>query len=84
MQVAGIIILSLYLILYLYFSYKSGNFKRAIASSSLWGITALAAIHIVGTTLNFSLPLNIYTLGISALTGLPGVLLITLLSFIII
>ncbi len=74
----------LYLILYIVFAIKSGNIKKSITQSVLVGVSTLVLIHLIGGYLEFSVPLNIYTIIFSALTGLPGVILVTLIGFIIV
>lgn len=84
MKTLAICFAVVYLFFYLYFAINSKNFKKSILQSVLFGLISLVVLHVIGGHLGFKVPLNIYTLVFSAITGLPGILLILLLGFIII
>ena len=73
-----------YLLLYLIYSARTGHFRKTIFRTALIGIVLLIALHFLGEYLGFTIPLNSYTISFSAVTGLPGVVLISLLNFIFI
>ncbi len=81
MKVLGLSVSCVYLILFLYFSINSGNFKKSVINCVVSGVILLVMFHISGSFLGFIVPLNIYTLIFSALTGAPGVVFISLTGF---
>ncbi len=83
MKIAFYIVLVLYFLFYLIFSYKTGKFVNTVFKIGVIGISVLAIIHLFGGYLGFKVPLNIYTIGISAVMGLPGVLFVLIIPFII-
>lgn len=66
----------LYIILLLYFSAKTGKFLKSIILVGIVGISSLVILHLVSPYLKLTIPLNIYSLSFSALTGVPGVIFI--------
>ncbi len=84
METVAVIVFLIYALLYIIFAIRSGSFKKSVTTSAVFGIGLLSAVHILGGFFNFIIPLNIYTLLFSAVTGLPGVTLVSLLSFIFI
>jgi len=79
-----IIISSLYIVFYLIFAYKSRNIKKTIFATSFFSILLLLLVHFVGNYFDNCVPINIYTVAFSALTGIPGVIFITVMPFIFI
>ena len=76
-----LIISVIYIFFYVVFAIKSGEFKKSIMRTCFLGPLLLIGLHILGCYLGFNLPLNIFTISFSAFTGLPGVLLFSLLDF---
>lgn len=51
--------------------------------SSLSGIISLIAVNYIGTYIGLHIPINLFSLAVSALGGIPAVtLLVTLMTFI--
>ena len=84
MKIFFLIISFIYLFLYLILAAKTNKFKKTIFGTTVIGVALLVAVHISGCYLGFMVPLNLYTVSFSALTGLPGVVLISVLPFIFI
>lgn len=57
---------------------KSKRFFTVLFSSVLQGICALFAINLIGNFISINIPINIYTLSVSSLGGLSGVITILL------
>ena len=84
MKIFFLIISFIYLFLYLILAAKTNRFKKTIFGTAVIGVALLVSVHIAGCNLGFMIPLNLYTVFFSALTGLPGVVLISLLPFVFI
>lgn len=56
--------------------YKSGHPVKAMLLSISSGIAALFAVSLIHTDTSVLLPVNELTLGVSAVGGIPGVLLL--------
>lgn len=63
-------------------SFKSKHFFRAVTLSALSGLSGLFAVHVLSWFTPLSLPVNLFTVGVSAVSGIPGVigLLITAIT----
>ena len=84
MEICFWIVSIVYLIVYAVFAAKNGDFKKTIFRTALIGIVLLFCLHITGRYFGFMIPLNLYTISFSALTGLPGVVLVSLINFLFI
>ncbi len=82
MKTLIIVVAVVYLVLYVLFAARSGQFKKSIVRTALAGVGILILLHLVGGYFGFMIPLNIYTVTFSALTGLPGVILISVMDLI--
>ena len=58
---------------------KSKRFFTVLFSTVLQGVCALFAVNFIGNFISVHIPINIYTLGLSSVGGLSGV--ITLLLY---
>ncbi len=58
----------------------SRKFFRTLLLSALQGIAAFFAVNFIGSFFGISLPLNIPSLALSALGGIPGVVLLLLMQ----
>ena len=77
-----IIILVVYIILLIYFSYKNGKVLRTLLISALSGILVFATVNLFSGISGVSIPVNFWTTTSSAVFGIPGVLgLLTLRLF---
>ena len=54
---------------------KSGRFIKSLFVSAVQGFAALLAVNAAGTMTGVTLPLNVLTLGSSAVFGTPGVIM---------
>ena len=72
--ISAIIILSV--------SLKSKHFFKSVTLSALSGLGGLFAVHVLSWFTPLSLPVNLFTAGMSAVAGIPGVigLLITAIT----
>ena len=57
---------------------KSGSFPKAVLTSAVGGIGALFAVKAVALFIPVSLGVNFYSLAVSALFSVPGVILMLL------
>lgn len=55
-------------------SFKSKSFFKSVILSALSGLSGLFAVHILSWFTPLSLPVNIFTAAVSALSGIPGVI----------
>ena len=77
-----IIILVVYILFLIYFSYKNGKVLRTLLISALSGILVFAAVNLFSGISGVSIPVNFWTTTSSAVFGIPGVLgLLTLRLF---
>ena len=74
----GILLAACGCILLIYVLKKSG--MRYLFLSAFSGIAALTAADLIGGFFEFNLPLNAFSVTLSALGGLPGVILLNILS----
>ena len=74
LKISFIILLSVYIILLLYFCYKDRSFFKTLFLSVLSGIAALTAVNLASYFTGVCIPVNAWTCGSSALFGIPGVL----------
>ncbi len=51
--------------------------------SGIGGPVVLVIINLLSTPTNFSLPMNLFSLGLSALAGIPGIGMIAILNMMI-
>lgn len=52
----------------------------AFLTGTCSGIAALLLLHVFGAQIGISPPLTLYTLGVSAVAGIPGVLLLVVMQ----
>lgn len=77
-------ILLIYLVIYFYFAAKTKKFFKSISLVAIIGVLSLVILHLLEPIINIKLPLNIYTLSLSVLTGIPGVIFILISNFLFI
>lgn len=83
LKICFIIILVVYVLLLLYFSYKNGKIIRSVLLSALIGIITFTVVNLLSGFSGVGIPVNAWTLGSSATFGLPGVLGLLLMRMII-
>ena len=72
------IFFSIYLIV-IFISYiKSKRFFTALFLTAMQGICALFAVNFIGKFIDVHIPVNYYTIGISSIGGVSGVILMLL------
>lgn len=74
LKISFMVLASFYVILLTYFCLKSGRFFKTLLLSALLGLTAFTAVNISSHYTGVALSVNAWTLGTSAVLGLPGVL----------
>ena len=84
MKLLIIILLGIYFILFLFFSRPKRSFIRFFFRSAAVGVLALFILHFFSGSADLNVPLNIYTIGLSALFGAPGVIAVLLFPLIFI
>jgi len=84
MYIALITFCVIYALLYLIFAFKTKRPIKCLFFVAFTGIAALAVLHIFGEYCGFVLPINIYSITLSASMGLPGVLIALILPFIMV
>lgn len=65
--------------LYEYLHRRQHRLAALLAGTSS-GLAALLLLHFFGARLGIALPLTLYTLGVSAVAGIPGVLLLIVMQ----
>lgn len=73
-KIFSIILVCIYLLVLLIFAKKSGAFLSTLLISALSGVVTMAVINVTSQLTGVTLPVNAYTVGGSALFGVPGVL----------
>ncbi|MBQ7861050.1 MAG: pro-sigmaK processing inhibitor BofA family protein [Clostridia bacterium] len=63
-------------------SLKSKKFLKSVILSALSGLSGLFAVHVLSWFTPLTLPVNLFTVSVSAVSGIPGVigLLITAIA----
>ncbi len=79
LKISFIIVLSVYVILLLFFCHKDGRFFKTLFLSVLTGIAVLTVVNLTSRFTGVCIPVNAWTCGSSALFGIPGVLGILLI-----
>lgn len=69
------------LIIILTVSFKSKHFFKSILITAFSGIGALFALHLLSQFTAITLPVNIFTVTVSSLSGIPGVIALLLTAF---
>lgn len=65
---------ALYFIIYFVFAYKTGALRKAVSLSVFSGLLFHAVVGIIAPFTGVWIEYNIWTLGISAATGISGVI----------
>lgn len=73
-KISFIIILVIYIIFLLYFSYRNGKIIKTLLISALSGIITFTAVNLLSSLTGITISVNAWTLGSSAVFGIPGVL----------
>ena len=79
MKISFIILMVVYAIFLLYFSFKTGKTLKTLFISIISGVLAFFAVNIFSELTGISLPLNAYNLLSSSIFGIPGVMGLLLL-----
>ena len=72
------IIFSVYIIIIFITFYKSKRFFTALLLTTLQGVCALFAINLLGKYISVHIPINYWTLGVSSVGGISGVIMLLL------
>lgn len=72
------IFLAIYLIVIFVAYFKSKRFFTALLFTTLQGICALFAVNLMGKYITLHIPVNNWTLGISSIGGVSGVIMLLL------
>ena len=72
-KISFIIILVLYTIILLYFSYKNGKILKTLLLFSLSGVLMFTVINLLSGLTGIGINVNVWTLSSSAVFGIPGV-----------
>lgn len=72
------LIFSVYLIIIFAVYIKSKSFFKAFFLTALQGICALFAVNLIGKFIDVHIPVNFWTLGISSVGGVSGVIMMLL------
>lgn len=85
---SGKILLGVFFVIYLviiFIAYfKSKRFFTALLFTALQGICALFAVNLIGKYITVHIPVNSWTLGISSIGGVSGVIMLLLCDIFII
>lgn len=72
------ILLAIYLIAIFISYFKSKRFFTALLFTALQGICALFAVNLLGKYITVHIPVNAWTLGVSSVGGVSGVIMLLL------
>lgn len=61
---------------------KSGNVLKSLVVSALQGVSALFALNIIGAVTGITLSVNAFSMILTAVMGIPGVILLLLTNII--
>lgn len=61
-------------VIILFVSYKSKRFFTSLFLTAFSGLSGLFAVHILSRFIPVFLPVNVFTAGVSLISGLPGVI----------
>lgn len=73
--------LILSVIIILAVSFKSKHFLKSVFLTAFSGLGGLFAVHVLSWFTPLSLPVNLFTVAVSALSGIPGVIGLLLTAF---
>ena len=62
-------------------SLKSKKFFKSVTLSALSGLSGLFAVHVLSWFTPLTLPVNLFTASVSALSGIPGVIGLLITAF---
>ncbi len=69
------------LIIILTISFKSKHFFKSVLLTALSGAGSLFALQLLSCLTHITLPVNVFTVAVSTLSGIPGVVALLLTSF---
>ena len=69
---------AIYLVIIFIAYFKSKRFFTALLFTALQGICALFAVNLIGKYITVHIPVNSWTLGISSIGGVSGVIMLLL------
>ena len=72
------ILLAIYLVIIFISYFKSKRFFTALLFIALQGFCALFAVNLTGKYISVHIPINYWTIGISSIGGVPGVIMLLL------
>lgn len=72
------VLFATYLIVIFMVYFKSKRFFTALLFTALQGICALFAVNLIGKYIAIHIPINAWTLGVSSLGGISGVIMLLL------
>ena len=73
-----VILFSFYILIILVAHVKSKKFLISVFLTTLQGLCSLFAVNLLGQYISVHIPVNIYTLGVSTLGGVSGVIMMLL------
>ena len=71
-------LLAIYIFIIFIAYFKSKRFFSALLFTALQGICALFAVNLIGKYITIHIPVNAWTLGISSIGGVSGVIMLLL------
>ena len=72
------VLLTIYIIVIFIAYFKSKRFFTALLFTALQGICALFAVNLIGKYITIHIPINAWTIGLSSLGGVSGVIMLLL------
>ena len=72
------IFLAIYLVVIFIAYFKSKRFFTALLFTALQGVCAIFAVNLIGKYITVHIPVNAWTLGISSVGGISGVIMLLL------
>lgn len=78
-----LILVSVAVLIVLIFALRTKKFTRVLLQSCVLGVVSLFILHFLEPIVNFGLQITPFTLGVSSVFGLPGVLCMTIAKMLI-
>lgn len=73
LKISLIVIFIVYVIILLGLCYKSKKFLKSLIISSFIGLFAFMFLQLLSPVLNIKIPLNMFSVSVSAILGIPGI-----------
>ena len=83
MSTIPLMILTCLLLIFIFIYIKNKSLISGILFQIITGIGSLMCVHLIGSSLGFIIPISIFSIFFSAVMGVPGTILLSVLQFMI-